>query len=54
MNKKNRKTRQQIREQLIAERLEKIGDKVLLNEAEPTRPEREEAAKCSAESYKKK
>lgn len=54
MNTKNRKTRQQIRDQLIAERLEKIGDRVLLNEAEPTKQEQEEAAKCSAESYKKK
>ena len=54
MNKKNRKPRQQIRDQLIAERLENIGDRVLLNGAEPTKHAREEAAKCSAESYKKR
>lgn len=51
----HKKRRQQIRDQLIAARLENIRDKVLLNMgAEPTKPEQEEAAQCSAESYKKK
>ena len=55
MKVKNKKRRQQIRDQLIAERLENIGDAALLNlGAEPTKPAREEAAKCSAESYKRK
>ena len=54
MKTKQRKRRQQIRDELIAARLEKIGDRVLLNiGAEPTKTAREEAAKCSAESYKK-
>lgn len=54
MKVKDRKRRQQIRDQLIGARLENIGDKALLNiGAEPTKPAREEAAKCSAESYKK-
>lgn len=55
MEVRKRKRRQQIREQLIAERLEKIGDKVLLNiGAAQGNTEREEAGKCSTESCKKR
>lgn len=55
MEVKGRKPRQQIREQLIAERLEKIGDKRLLNlGAAQGNTAREEAGKCSTESYKKR
>lgn len=55
MEVRERKRRQQIRDQLIAERLENIGDKNLLNlGAEQTKTEREEGWKCSAESCKRK
>lgn len=55
MEVRERKRRHQIREQLIAERLEKIGDKALLNiGAVQGNTAREEAGKCSAERYRKK
>lgn len=55
MEVKKRKRRHQIREQLIAERLEKIGDKRLLNiGAGQENTAREEAGKCSTESCKKR
>lgn len=51
----NKKRRQQIRDQLIAERLEKIGDKTLLNlGAAPTKTAEEECGTCSTENCKKK
>jgi hypothetical protein len=48
-----RKRRQQIRDQLIAERLQKIGDKKLLNLG-AERNERKEEGTCSTESCKRK
>lgn len=55
MEVKERKRRQQIRDQLIAARLENISDRALLNiGAVQGNTAREEAGKCSAESYKKK
>ena len=55
MEVKERKRRQQIRDQLIAARLENIGDKNLLNiSAEPETKNREEGLQCSAESCKRK
>ena len=53
MEAKRRKRRQEIRDQLIAERLEKIGDKNLLNLG-AERKERKEESTCSTESCKKK
>lgn len=55
MEVKKRKRRQQIRDELIAERLKNIYDKKLLNiSTEPQTKEREEGSQCSAESCKKK
>lgn len=52
---RSKTTRRQIRDRLIAERLEKIDDKKLLNISEdPETKEREEGLQCSAESCKKK